>query len=107
MNKHQQQLSAALATVMALGLTTGARAHDVDAPAGKEKCYGAVKAGQNSCANLTGTHACAGMASRDKDPAEWTLVPKGSCHKLGGLDVDQARDAIQQARTKPSATTGQ
>lgn len=102
MNKHQQQLSAALATVMALGLTTGARAH-VDTPAGKEKCYGAVKAGQNSCANLTGTHACAGLASRDKDPAEWTLVPKGSCHKLGGLDIDQAREALKLATTKPSA----
>ncbi|HEX5371213.1 MAG TPA: DUF2282 domain-containing protein [Aquabacterium sp.] len=106
MNKHQQQLSAALATVMALGLTTGARAHDVDAPAGKEKCYGAVKAGQNSCANLTGTHACAGLATRDKDPAEWTLVPKGSCHKLGGLDIDQARAAIRQTTPRASTPTG-
>lgn len=105
MNTQQQQWRAALATALSLGLSTGAHAH-IEAPAGKEKCYGVVKAGQNSCANLTGTHACAGMATHDKDPAEWTLVPKGSCHKLGGLDVEQARDAIQQARTKPSASTG-
>jgi hypothetical protein len=27
----------------------------------KEKCYGIAKAGQNDCANLAGTHSCAGQ----------------------------------------------
>jgi uncharacterized membrane protein len=57
----------------------------------KDKCYGIAAAGQNDCANLTGTHSCAGMAKKDKDIAEYKLVPKGTCEALGGLSKEQAK----------------
>jgi len=47
---------------------------------GKEKCYGVVKAGKNTCG--TSAHGCAGMAKADGDTSEWVYVPKGLCEKL-------------------------
>jgi uncharacterized membrane protein len=51
---------------------------------GKEKCYGIAKAGQNDCANATGTHSCAGQSKVDNDPNEWKFVAAGTCTKMGG-----------------------
>lgn len=96
----RQLLSSALASVLALGAVTAAQAHDEAAPKDKEKCYGIVKAGQNHCANLSGTHSCAGEARTDNAPAEWKLVAKGSCAKMGGMNADQARAALAKADTK-------
>ena len=79
--------SSALASLLALGLTGPAAAQD----AGKEKCYGVAKAGQNDCANLSGTHSCAGQSKVDKDPGEWKFVAKGSCKSMGGLTVAEAQ----------------
>ena len=79
--------SSALASLLALGLTGPAAAQD----AGKEKCYGVAKAGQNDCANLSGTHSCAGQSKVDKDPGEWKFVAKGSCKSMGGLSVAEAQ----------------
>lgn len=93
-----QLLSAALATVMALGLTTTASAHAAEAESGKEKCYGIAKAGANSCANLTDTHSCAGQSTKDNDPSEWKIVPKGQCAKMGGLNKEQALAKIAAAK---------
>lgn len=36
----------------------------------KEKCFGIAKAGQNDCANRSGTHSCAGQSKVDNDKAE-------------------------------------
>ena len=83
--------SSALASVLALGLAGNAAAAD---PAGKEKCYGIAKAGQNDCANLSGTHSCAGQSKADMSPEEWKYVAKGSCQKLGGKTADQAKAAM-------------
>ncbi len=94
-------ISSALASVMALGLVQTATAHS-DRAKGKEKCYGVVKAGQNTCANLSGTHSCAGQATTDKSPEEWTLVAKGTCAKLGGLNPAQAKEAAAAAAAKAS-----
>jgi uncharacterized membrane protein len=99
MSTTKHTLNAALAAVMALGLTTAATAH-ADSAKGKEKCYGVAKAGKNSCANLTDTHACAGMATKDNDPAEWTLVAKGTCAKLGGMSAEEAKAALAKASGK-------
>jgi uncharacterized membrane protein len=101
MNASKHTLNTALAAVMALGLTASApaAAHMSEKP-GKEKCFGTVKAGKNSCANLTGSHACAGLSTKDKDPSEWTLVPKGTCTKLGGLSLEKAKAAL--AKTAPA-----
>ena len=95
----RQLLSSALASLLALGTAT-AQAHDEAAPKDKEKCYGIVKAGQNHCANLSGTHSCAGEAKSDNAPAEWKLVAKGSCAKLGGMSAEQAKAALAKAETK-------
>lgn len=96
MSNTRQVLSAALAAAAALGLTHTASAMDTPGK-GQEKCFGVVKAGQNSCANLTGSHACAGMATKDNDPAEWTFVAKGACAKLGGLNAEEAKAALAKA----------
>lgn len=91
MNQHRVIASSALASVIALGLAGNAAAAD---PAGKEKCYGIAKAGQNDCANLSGTHSCAGQSKADMSPEEWKYVAKGSCQKLGGKTADQAKAAM-------------
>ena len=60
----------------------------------KEKCFGIAKAGQNDCANLSGSHSCAGQAKVDGDAAEWKFVPKGTCKTAGGLSADEAKAKI-------------
>ena len=82
--------SSALASVLALGLLSGANAADEKAGS-KEKCYGIAKAGQNDCANLSGTHSCAGQSKADNAADEWKYVAKGTCSKLGGKSADEAK----------------
>ncbi len=57
----------------------------------KEKCYGIAKAGQNDCANLAGTHSCAGQAKVDNDKGEWKYVAKGTCVSMKGMSAEQAK----------------
>ncbi len=85
--KHQLILQAALARALATLASGEAQAADPN----QEKCFGVAKAGQNDCANLAGTHSCAGQAKLDKDPGEWKLVPKGTCANLGGLSASEAK----------------
>lgn len=87
MTRHHALVSSALASALALGLAGPAQADDKD----KEKCYGIAKAGQNDCANLAGTHSCAGQSKLDNAPGEWKYVAKGSCKQLGGLSAAEAR----------------
>ena len=93
MNRHQMIASSALASVLALGLLDTAAAAD---PAGKEKCFGIAKAGQNDCANLSGTHSCAGQAKADMGADEWKYVTKGTCQKMGGKTADEAKAAMKK-----------
>ena len=67
-------VSSALASALALGLVGQVAAQDK----AKEKCYGIAKAGQNDCANLSGTHSCAGQSKADNSPDEW----KYACHAV-------------------------
>ena len=95
---HKQQLvSSALSAALALGLgaATTAQAQDKGA---KEKCYGIAKAGANDCANLSGTHSCAGQAKLDSDPADWKFVAKGTCKSSGGMSADEARAKLKMAK---------
>jgi len=78
--------TAALAAVISTGVIAPA-----EAASKKEKCYGVAKAGQNDCANLAGTHSCAGQSSLDNDKGEWKLVAKGTCSTLGGLSKKEAK----------------
>jgi uncharacterized membrane protein len=83
MNSKRALIRSALAGVIAVGLGQAqAQAQDGPSAAGREKCYGIAKAGQNDCG--TATHACAGLAKKDKAPDEWKYVAKGTCTKLGG-----------------------
>jgi uncharacterized membrane protein len=77
-------LSAALAGVFAAGLAFNAQAADEKAPAEKEKCYGIAKTGKNDCKNVSGSHACAGHATKDNDAGDWVYAEKGKCAEQGG-----------------------
>ena len=78
MKAHSKAMTLALAGLLAIGASNVAHA------ASKEKCYGVAAAGKNDCASKTGTHSCAGQATRDNDPNEWKYVEKGTCSSLGG-----------------------
>ncbi len=81
-------LSAALSSVLALGLVGTVAAAEEKA---KEKCYGIAKAGQNDCANLSGSHSCAGQSKADLDAGEWKYVAKGTCASMKGMTADDAK----------------
>jgi uncharacterized membrane protein len=80
-------VSSALASVLALGLVGVASAQDK----GKEKCYGIAKAGQNDCANLSGSHSCAGQSKVDMGADEWKYVAKGTCKDMKGMTAEEAK----------------
>lgn len=83
--------SSALASILALGVFGNAAAQE----GGKEKCYGVAKAGQNDCANLSGSHSCAGQSKADNDTGEWKYVAKGSCASMGGLSAADAKKKME------------
>ena len=73
-------LTSAVAGLLAAGIAgDGAAQEKANAT---DKCYGVAKKGQNDCS--TASHDCAGKAAKDKDLAEWKMVAKGTCEKLGG-----------------------
>ncbi|WP_296510242.1 DUF2282 domain-containing protein [Rhodoferax sp.] len=72
-------LAATAATLMTMALATAPVAAQE-----KEKCFGIAKAGQNDCANASGTHSCAGQAKVDMDKGEWKYVAKGTCESMKG-----------------------
>ena len=79
--------STTLASLLALGALGANAAEDNK---GKEKCFGIAKAGQNDCANLSGSHSCAGQASADGVVDDWKYVAKGTCKSLGGINLEEA-----------------
>ena len=85
-------VSSALASVLALGLIGQAAAQDK----AKEKCFGITKAGQNDCANLSGTHSCAGQSKADMGADEWKYVATGTCQKMGGKSAEEAKAAMKK-----------
>ncbi|MEI7464945.1 MAG: DUF2282 domain-containing protein [Burkholderiales bacterium] len=91
--KTQTIVSTALAAALALGLVGQAAAQDKSA---KEKCYGIAKAGMNDCANLSGTHSCAGQAKTDGASDDWKYVAKGTCAKEGGLAAEEAKAKMKK-----------
>jgi uncharacterized membrane protein len=94
MLKHSLAISSALASAIALGLVgvAGAASHAAKEPGkDKEKCFGIAKAGQNDCANLSGTHSCAGQNKVDMDAGEWKYVAKGTCKDMKGLSAEEAK----------------
>jgi uncharacterized membrane protein len=84
-------IRSALASVLALGAITAAHAGPVAADPSKDKCFGVAKAGANDCASATGSHSCAGTATKDNDPGDWKYVEKGTCAKMGGSTTPPAK----------------
>jgi uncharacterized membrane protein len=80
MDKHLF-IRTALASVLAIG-AIAAHAGPVAADPSKDKCFGIAKAGANDCAS--GSHSCAGTATKDNDKGDWKYVEKGTCEKMGG-----------------------
>jgi uncharacterized membrane protein len=76
-------IRSAVASVVALGLTTAGQA--LAAKEGMEKCAGVAKAGKNDCG--TSKHSCSGQASADRMADEWIYVPAGTCDKIAGGKV--------------------
>ena len=72
-------IAATAAAVMTLSMAAPATAAQE-----KEKCFGIAKAGQNDCANVSGSHSCAGQSKVDMDKGEWKYVAKGTCEKMKG-----------------------
>jgi len=62
----------------ALAVVGVAGTPDVADAAGKEKCYGVAKAGQNDCKAGPGT-TCAGTSTVDYQGNAFKLVPAGTC----------------------------
>jgi len=79
-------IAATAAAVMSMGLMAAPAAAQE-----KEKCFGIAKAGQNDCANVFGTHSCAGQSKVDMDKSEWKYVAKGTCKSMKGLSLEEAK----------------
>ena len=82
-------LHSALAGVFALGALSAVAGPAEQPSFTPEKCYGVVKAGKNDC--QTSTHACAGTATQDGQGDAWVYLPKGTCEKIvgGNLEMQQ------------------
>lgn len=87
-NKHI--VSAALGTLLALGLTSGS-VNAAENNADKEKCFGVAKAGKNDCASNKSAHSCAGQATKNNDPMDFVVVPKGTCDKIAGGSLPEGK----------------
>ncbi|MGI9273815.1 MAG: BufA1 family periplasmic bufferin-type metallophore [Endozoicomonas sp.] len=94
--KNNAILCAGLAAALSVGAISTAQA------ASKEKCYGIAKAGQNDCANIAGTHSCAGQSKSDNDLGEWQAVAKGTCKDLGGYFKAEAEKLLKERDSKTS-----
>ena len=79
-------IAAAAASLMSLALVSAPVAAQE-----KEKCYGIAKMGQNDCANLAGTHDCAGKSKVDMASGEWKYVAKGTCKDMKGMSMEEAK----------------
>ena len=91
MLNHRLVVSSALASVLALGFASQVAAQAKDPGKSHEKCYGISKAGQNDCANVAGTHSCAGQSKADMSADDWKYVAVGTCKDMKGLTAAEAK----------------
>ncbi|HKK14990.1 MAG TPA: DUF2282 domain-containing protein [Gammaproteobacteria bacterium] len=94
-------LAAMLALSAAAGMSTAAVARTPP----MEKCYGINRAHRNDCA--TGKNACAGQATRSRDPNAFVLVPKGDCRKIAGGSLSPGRRGKEQSSNSRSHNSPQ
>jgi uncharacterized membrane protein len=91
--KSSYLVTSAVAAALGLGLVGQVAAQD---KAAKEKCFGIAKAGENDCANLSGSHSCAGQAKTDMGVEEWKFVAKGTCKGMAGLSAEEAKAKLKK-----------
>ncbi len=96
MNQRALIATAAASLLSTLLVATPAMAQE------KEKCYGIAEAGKNDCANLAGTHSCAGQSKLSMDTGEWKYVAKGTCASMKGMLADAAKEKSKMAMEKKS-----
>ncbi len=89
MNKHALVAAAAASLLSSLLVATPVMAQS------KEKCFGIAQAGQNDCANLSGTHSCAGQSKASMGMDEWKYVAKGTCADMKGMTEMQVKDKMK------------
>ncbi len=80
MRKTTSSLTLAVTTALSLAALSLNPSAAQATEAGKEKCFGVVKAGKNDCAS--NDHACAGQAKADGDAKEFIFVPAGTCERI-------------------------
>jgi len=88
-----EMLAAAIGGLLAIGLTGNASAADKPE---MEKCYGVAKAGANDCASNKTSHSCAGKASKNGEPHDFVIVPKGTCEKIANSSLSDAGDTAMK-----------
>ena len=86
MNQRALVAAAAASLLSTLLVATPAAAQQ------KEKCYGIAAAGQNDCANLSGTHSCAGQSKANMGADEWKYVATGTCASMKGMTAAQVKE---------------
>ncbi len=92
---NQRALIAAAAASLLSTLLVAAPAMAQD----KEKCYGVAEAGKNDCANLSGSHSCAGQSKVAMDSGEWKYVAKGTCAGMKGLSAEAAKMKMAEKKS--------
>ena len=85
MNSNHNLISAAIGSLLVLGLVSG---NATAADTAMEKCYGVAKAGKNDCGSKASGHSCAGQATRSNDPNDFVAVPKGTCDKIANGSLE-------------------
>ena len=92
---HRTLITTAAASLMSLAMLSAPVAAQA---AAKEKCFGIAKAGQNDCANLSGSHSCAGQAKVDAGKDEWKYVAAGTCKTMNGMSMDEAKAGMMMKK---------
>ena len=90
MNK-RQFLNTAAASMLAMGALALAPAAHAESMG---KCFGVATAGHNDCAGLSGLHSCKGTSTMNYNPGDFVVKPTGTCEKLGGLNMEQAKAVL-------------
>jgi uncharacterized membrane protein len=88
----RQFIKTAASSLLALGIVAAAAPSQA---ASMDKCFGVAKAGQNDCAGLSGLHSCKGSATISYNPGDFKAVPTGTCTKMGGLTMQQAKQTLK------------
>ena len=92
MNGKKTVVHSAIAGLLAMGMMSATQAEDMAGGMKKmdmskmEKCYGIVKAGKNDC--KTSSSSCAGTSEKDNKPTAFLAVPKGTCERITGGNLE-------------------